>query len=186
MRSAASWLTSKIDHVDHAVGGVDIRQHDPGPVDPGRAVVQRRHEEALRERPDPAAVEDRGRVAIAWRDVVQQDRLQGVDRDLVDPADAERREEPLERGVGRGEDGELAMAVQGVDQAGPDDCGDELIELAGPGVDRDGGLDDRRALAGGDGLGAEAEERAAVAAEEQDVAWVRAPMMGQVSPTLRQ
>ena len=94
---------------------------------------------------------------LPGRDVVQQDRLQGLDRDLVDPADPEGREEPLERGVGRGEDGELAMTVQGVHEAGPDDRGDQVIELAGPGVDRDGGLDDRRARAGGDGLGAEAE-----------------------------
>src|SRR6185369_962247 len=104
---------------------------------------------------------------LARGDVVQQDRSQGADRNVADAAHAERDEQLLERRVGRGEHGELAVAVEDLDEAGPDDGCDEVIELAGPGVDRERGRDDGRArLPGRDGLGREAEDEGAGGGEE--------------------
>ena len=136
--------------MDDPVRNVDVRRDDGRAIDVGDAALDARVGEALVEHPDPSRCEDVAAEALARRDMVQQHRGEDGTGDLVDAIDTKDVEEVLEGGVGRGEDGQLAVRRQRVDQAGADDGGDQLVELTGRGVDPDRGLDDVRAgLAGG-------------------------------------
>ncbi len=96
-------------------------------------------------------LDDIAAVSLAGRHVVEQDAPQRSHRDVIDTVDAKRGVQVLECGIGRCENGELAVAVQLIDEPRSHDRTDQFIELPGRGIHRDRGVDDRRAgLAGGD------------------------------------
>jgi hypothetical protein len=113
---AGLWEQDAVDDVDDPVAGLDIDRQDLGFVDVGAAADDGRGDAAPVEHPDRVGTDDRGGILAAGRDVVEQDVRQVALGQRADGAGVQA--ERGEGGVGRGEDRELAIAVEGVDESG--------------------------------------------------------------------